>query len=123
MDDGLLSVNAGFDIPALRGEQGGQQHPNIGGGYNQQQLLHLQQQQQQHQIQYQQQMQQQQYNPDDFDVSNPSAIGANEAFGEDYCDNKTVSTMSSFDIQSMDMSSLGGSRGTSPTLTRVACPG
>jgi len=120
MDNGLLSVNAGFDIPALRREQGAAASQHRGRGYNQQQLL--QQQQQQHQIKYQQQMQQQQYNPDDFDVSNPSAIGANEAFGEDYCDNKTVSTMSSFDIQSMDMSSLGGSRGTSTTLTRAACP-
>merc|ERR1712232_58025 len=83
MDDGLLPMDAGFDIPSLREQQQS--------SYNQQQI---------HQ---------------DRDNSNYQSCeqGKNshveEAFDRQFnsCD-KTVSTMSSFDIQSMDMSSLGG---------------
>jgi len=85
MDDGLLPVNAGFDIPSLRGEAAARER------YHQQQM------QNSFGNSYQ----------DDFDQS--GAIQAQEAFDRHFnsCD-KTVSTMSSFDIQSMDMSSLGG---------------
>jgi len=76
MDDGLLPLNAGFDIPALRGE-------------------HPQQQYQQQINQGQDQQFSQNYNQD-FNNRHFNA-----------CD-KTVSTVSSFDAQSMDMSSLGG---------------
>jgi len=96
MDDGLLPVNAGFDIPALRGE-----------------IMPPQQQQQQYQqyLQQQQQQQQQNQNQEQFSPNyNQEDYNHPEAFADRHfnaCD-KTVSTMSSFDMQSMDMSSLGG---------------
>mmetsp|Transcript_12732 Transcript_12732/g.29256 ORF Transcript_12732/g.29256 Transcript_12732/m.29256 type:complete len:738 (+) Transcript_12732:246-2459(+) len=86
MDDGLLPMDAGFDIPSLREQQ---QNSSI------------------------QQLQQQTHQ--DRDSSNYQSCEqgkdsqVEEAFDRQFnsCD-KTVSTMSSFDIQSMDMSSLGG---------------
>ncbi|KAL7539978.1 hypothetical protein ACHAWF_008273 [Thalassiosira exigua] len=112
MDDGLLPVDAGFDIPALRGDRR-QQMQMQGGGQrrypHQQQQFHgsnLSQQQQQ-------QQQQQQYCEDGFNPDESlDPLRAQDAFGNSLsnfnaCD-KTVSTMSSFDVQSMDMSSLGG---------------
>mmetsp|Transcript_15088 Transcript_15088/g.26947 ORF Transcript_15088/g.26947 Transcript_15088/m.26947 type:complete len:964 (-) Transcript_15088:161-3052(-) len=89
MDDGLLPVNAGFDIPALRGEQGHTSRQQ----YQQQQNEHAAQQQ----------------NNDSYKNDYSNAIQAQEVFDRNFnsCD-KTVSTMSSFDIQSVDMSSLGG---------------
>ena len=80
MDDGLLPVDAGFDIPSLHEQQ---QNNN-----NQQQTRQ---------------------DPDNSNYQ-PCEQGkeVEEAFDRQFnsCD-KTVSTMSSFDIQSMDMSSLG----------------
>mmetsp|Transcript_27875 Transcript_27875/g.52537 ORF Transcript_27875/g.52537 Transcript_27875/m.52537 type:complete len:966 (-) Transcript_27875:599-3496(-) len=89
MDDGLLPVNAGFDIPALRGEQGHTSWQQ----YQQQQTQHAAQQQ----------------NNNSYRNDYSNAIQAQEVFDRNFnsCD-KTVSTMSSFDIQSVDMSSLGG---------------
>lgn len=74
MDDDLLPLNAGFDIPALRDPQQKQQNSD--------------------QSNYQ---------------NNNDGVQAYEAFDRQFnaCD-KTVSTMSSFDVQSMDMCSLGG---------------
>lgn len=77
MDDGLLPMDAGFDIPSLREQQ---QNSNI---------------------------QQDNSNYQSCEQGKDSQV--EEAFDRQFnsCD-KTVSTMSSFDIQSMDMSSLGG---------------
>lgn len=83
MDGGLLPMDAGFDIPSLREQQ---QNSDI--------------QQQTHQDR-------DSSNYHSFDQGKDSQV--EEAFDRQFnsCD-KTVSTMSSFDIQSMDMSSLGG---------------
>lgn len=94
MNDGLLPVNAGFDIPALRGDTGRGQI------------------QQQHYQQRQPQNQQQPVNINNFDQYSQRVI--QEAFNGQHfhsCDDdKTINTMSSFDAQSMgmSMSTLGG---------------
>jgi len=110
LDSGLLPVNSGFDMPGglvVRGEQqiGSAAQLGLSGG-------------QYHGAQQQQQFanhQQQQYggnnNIQNYHHQDNNAIGQDQdAFGDQHfnsCD-KTVSTMSSFDVQSMDMSSLGG---------------
>lgn len=83
MDGGLLPMDAGFDIPSLR------------------------EQQQNSDIQQQTRQDRDSSNYHSFDQGKDSQV--EEAFDRQFnsCD-KTVSTMSSFDIQSMDMSSLGG---------------
>lgn len=91
LNDGLLPADDGyaFPVPASRGD-------------------------------YRRQMERQQYSQHDQqgprqyyrnDGGSNGAVQAHEAFDDRHlnsCDNKTLSTMSSFDVHSMDMSSLGG---------------
>ena len=107
MESDLLPVDAGFVIPALRGDQQ-QQHQQYAAQYNQNLCQATTNQQPQHTQPY--------YQEDERDFNN-SHSAFDSRHGRQYfppnnnssCD-KTVSTMSSFDVQSMDMShtSLGG---------------
>jgi len=88
MNEDLLPVDQGFVIPSLGGHQ-----PR-------------------HQPQQQQQYGQNQYqcytvNEDNF-VPSADQVFNGQQFNPVYSCDKTVSTMSSFDVHSMDMSSLGG---------------
>ena len=110
LDSGLLPVNSGFDMPGglvVRGEQqiGSAAQLGLGQYHQQQQFANHQQQQQQQQQQYGGGNNIQNYHHQELAVDQDQ-----DAFGDQHfnsCD-KTVSTMSSFDVQSMDMSSLGG---------------
>lgn len=85
MNEDLLPVDAGFVIPSL------------GGGQQQQQYA---QQNQQYQQCYP-------VNEDNYVPTTDQTFNGQQ-FNPIYSCDKTVSTMSSFDVQSMDMSSLGG---------------
>lgn len=93
MNEDLLPVDAGFVIPSL-------------GNPNQQQWNNNNQQQQQQQ----QQTYQQCYpvDEDNHHVPPEDQVFNGQQFNPVHSCDKTVSTMSSFDVQSMDMSSLGG---------------
>ena len=92
LDDGLQSVNSGgFSVPSSQGSQ-----------HEQMQLLQ--------QMQQLRQMQQQYINMQNHPTNrNHQQQRSTSAFEQQFntCD-KTVSSMSSFDVHSMDMSSLGG---------------
>ncbi|KAL9184950.1 hypothetical protein ACHAXT_002727 [Thalassiosira profunda] len=97
MNEGLLPVDAGFVIPALRND--GSQQPQL----SPQEMEQMRR--------YQQRMQQQQAQPTPQAYhQQQQGLAAQEVFGGNpfhSCD-KSVSTMASFDIHSMDMSSMGG---------------
>jgi hypothetical protein len=91
MNEDLLPIDAGFVIPSL-------------GNQNQQQQWNNYQQQQQQQI-YQQCYP---VDEDNHHVPSEDQVFNGQQFNPVHSCDKTVSTMSSFDVQSMDMSSLGG---------------
>lgn len=107
MNEDLLPVDAGFVIPSL------------GGGHQQGQYSQNRSQNQQQQYSQNQQQYQQCYpvNDDNY-VPSSDEVFNGQQFNPVYSCDKTVSTMSSFDVQSMDMSSLGGFSFTNHSLAQ-----